>query len=172
MPTVLWIEDQVDNDLPDVYAAAVAAGYSLTIATDATSALHALATKQFDYVIVDIRIEPGADPRWQNYYYDQCTGNSTIARLGIQLLRSIWNANPEKGLELAPAERDKLAWLTPARVGLFTIESLEEVKRDLEDLKLPESHQLRKQGEGDPTRRLVVLLEQLKQENQPRERAE
>ena len=156
MSSILWVEDQVQPDLPDLFARTVTAGHRVTVVPDATSALAAL-QNAFDVVIVDIRIDPGDDPAWASYYYDQCTGNATVARLGIQLLRSVWAKNPDVPID----DRKRPQWLRREMVGILTVEEFDQVKKDLVELEIPSEHYRRKWGKGDPTERLLELIERV-----------
>jgi hypothetical protein len=165
MSAVLWIEDQVESDLNDIFAEAVAAGHSLTYVADATGALNAMTMHRFDFVIVDVRIAPGDDQRWRSYYYGMCLGDKTVARLGLQVLRSIWNRNPE--VPLPEERRQGLQWLTPDRVGILTVEVLgkpDNLEADLEELGIPVEHYIRKTDPGDPSPRLRELIKKLERD--------
>ncbi|MCX6844466.1 MAG: hypothetical protein NTX53_19565 [candidate division WOR-3 bacterium] len=165
MSAVLWIEDQVESDLNDIFAEAVAAGHGLTYVADATGALNAMTMRKFDFVILDVRIDPGNDQGWRSYYYSMCLGDRTVARVGLQVLRSIWNKNPEV---LLPEERRQgLQWLTPDRVGILTVEVLGDpdfLKRDLDELGIRVEHYVRKTDPGDPSPRLRELIERLERD--------
>ena len=159
MSSILWVEDQVQPDLPDLFARAVVAGHRVTVVPDATSALTAL-QNSFDVVIVDIRIDPGDDPAWASYYYDQCTGDKTVARLGIQLLRSIWVKNPDVPID----DCKRPQWIKPEMVGILTVEGLDLCQDDLDELGISLEHHVLKAASGDPTRRLLELAEKIEED--------
>jgi CheY-like chemotaxis protein len=119
---VLWIEDGARFDLPQLAAPVYMDGrFSLAVAENVADALTQLRKGVFDAIIVDIRLPPGEDPTWIELY--QKAGRDRVAaRLGLKLLENI--------LE----DKERLAWVTPLKIGVLTVEGYEELKQDLERL--------------------------------------
>jgi CheY-like chemotaxis protein len=128
---VLWIEDNADNDLYHLTSPVYIEGkYQLDIATSASEAYFYLNKRAYDVVIIDIRIPPGKDPRWMEKYESlRTTKDANSNRLGLELLRAIFDVNGGSTLKIAQN-------LASERYGVFTVERLEELQPDLEALKL------------------------------------
>jgi hypothetical protein len=154
MSKVLWVEDQVENDLVDLFSRAIAAGHQVTYRPDVTSALALIRKQEYHVVIVDIRLMPGNDRRWSEYFYDRCTGSASFARLGLEMLRSIWHKNP--AVPIPEEQRPK--WLTPRMTGVLSVELEEEVRADLDDLGIDIGHFKRKCDPGDQAGTLSDLI--------------
>lgn len=133
---VLWIEDGARTDFQNMLGPVYVGGeYELVVALDATSGIAHLRKKEFDVVIVDLRIPPGENPKWRELYHKGHNDNAN-ARLGMDILFGL----------LAPAEaRIKLdyvaRWVTPIRFAVFTVESLTQVKTELDQLGIQTRHQ-------------------------------
>lgn len=128
---VLWIEDNADNDLYHLTSPVYIEGiYQLDIATSASEAYFYLNKRAYDVVIIDIRIPPGKDPRWMEKYESlRTTKDANSNRLGLELLRTIFDTNGGSTLKIAQN-------LASERYGVFTVERLEELQPDLEALNL------------------------------------
>ena len=137
---VLWIEDNADNDLHHLTSPVVIDGrYDLEIARNASEAIYHLNERPFDIVIVDIRIPPGRDQEWrsrQDKLREQKSTNSN--RLGLELLRTIFGENgPKSRLRIAQNR-------VPERYGVFTVERMEEIRPELEQMRLKDLKYKRK----------------------------
>ncbi len=124
---ILWIEDSAFHDLAHLSGPVyMSRKFSLEIAIDASEAISHLSSPKgaFDVVIVDIRIPPGNDPQWIKF-----TGgkDKNKARLGLELLKMI----------LAPqtsslsSQYSIAKWVTSEKIGVFTVESSDEIKTEL-----------------------------------------
>lgn len=132
MYKVLWIEDNADNDLYHLTSPVYIDGsYHLDIASNASEAYFYLNDRAYDVIIVDIRIPPGKDEEWLMRYENlQRQHNSNSNRLGLELLRRIFDENEEQPtLKIGKN-------LLSRRYGVFTVERREELQADLHRLKL------------------------------------
>jgi len=136
---VLWIEDNADNDLYHLTSPVYIEGrYQLDIATSASEAFFYLNKRAYDIVIIDIRIPPGKDPNWKKKYELLRTAkNANSSRLGLELLKTIFDANGGSTLKI---EQN----LVSDRYGVFTVERLEELQPDLQALNLEQLKYKRK----------------------------
>lgn len=127
---VLWIEDGAFAEMDRMSAPIYVSGeYDLVIAIDATEGLHALmrSDKEFDTIIIDIRLPPGEDPEFLKLYYNR--GESKVAaRLGLALLELVLK-DGEKN-QIPPHHREA------QRFGIFTVEGPGELEDDLKALEL------------------------------------
>jgi CheY-like chemotaxis protein len=127
-PSVLWIEDSARFELRNLVGQLFFGGkYDFNLAEDVTSAIDLLRAKEYDAVIVDIRLPPGIDPEWRKLY--QATGFDRVhAQLGLKLLR--WLLTRDNSIHpTAPPE-----WIKPEQVAVFTVESKGEIQTHLDDL--------------------------------------
>ena len=86
-----------------------------------------LRAKEYDAVIVDIRLPPGIDPEWRKLY--QQTGFDRVhAQLGLKLLR--WLLTKDNSIH--PTEPPE--WIKPHRIAVFTVESKGEIQQHLDEL--------------------------------------
>lgn len=121
---VLWVEDGAFSDLTVLTGALYMTGdYNLVIATNASDGFRYLMEKEFDVVIMDIRLPPGNDLYFQNLFNSNLRSR-TSTRLGIAVL--------ERALK--PSAENARAWISPERFGVFTVESREEIEEDLDGL--------------------------------------
>jgi hypothetical protein len=129
---VLWVEDGARYDLVNIAAPVYMHGkYDLVIAEDASSGIACLLKDIFDAIIVDIRIPPGNDKDWINLYKMSAV-NKISARLGLDFLYTILG-NPNAKINLGDK---RPAWITPAKVGVLTVESQLELDDHLKRLQI------------------------------------
>ena len=82
---VLWVEDSARLELRNLTGPIYISGeYDINLAEDATSAVRYLLTKEYDVVILDMRLPPGIDDYWVNVYRERGEDNAD-ARLGLEL---------------------------------------------------------------------------------------
>ena len=132
---ILWVEDgafiEVSSFTGPLFTSAK---YDLDVALNVTDAIRKIKETEFDAVIVDIRIPPGLDRAWENLY-SESGYNKIGARLGIQLLFSLLKPGmSEVKLENIPS------WVSPEKFGVFSVESVEEVKKELKQLDISLNH--------------------------------
>jgi len=126
---VLWIEDGAFVEIPNFTGpVTIIRKYALSVAVDVSNAVKQIQSTEFDAVIVDIRIPPGADPDWENFY-NKLIYNKINARLGLQLLFSL--LKPEAA---AVKLKNVPSWVSPVKFGVFTVEGKKEVMADLDKL--------------------------------------
>jgi hypothetical protein len=122
----LWIEDGAIADYKYLLAPIYVAGmYNPVVALDVSEGIRRLKQREFDAVIVDIRLSPGDNPDWIRLY-KQLGSNKATARLGSKLLRSILKPDGDD----IPIEEIPL-WVQPQLFGILTVESAEDL-RELE----------------------------------------
>lgn len=120
----LWIEDGAVAELKQLLGPVFTSGrYDAVIALDITDGIQHLKQSRFDAVVVDIRVPPGSDPEWIKLY-SRWGGNKSAARLGLKLLSVLFD--PREG-NARLAKRP--TWLTPDKVGVFTVDSESERER-------------------------------------------
>ncbi|MCC6447888.1 MAG: hypothetical protein IT215_04300 [Chitinophagaceae bacterium] len=110
MKKILWVEEEADSSMIGYITLFESInGFDLTIAKNATEAMHHLHSKKqfFDLVIMDIRIPPGLDGYWEEEYLK---GDNSLPkeRLGIAVINKYFT-------ELI-RENEKQKWI------IFTIE--------------------------------------------------
>lgn len=126
---VLWIEDGAFVEIPHFAGPVVLSKkYTLRVAFNVSDAVKQIQSAEYDVVIVDIRILPGADPDWENLY-KKSGYNKIDARLGIKLLFSLLKSD-EAAVKLSNIP----SWISPVKFGVFTVEGEREVKDDLDEL--------------------------------------
>lgn len=124
---VLWIEDGARTDYHDLLTPILVAGYDLTIAPDATDGVNQLSNRQFDAVIIDIRLPPGIDPRWIEIY-DGRGANPAAAKLGLEIIRSLFSPT-HRSIKI-----DRPLWLTAAHCAVFSVDVDQELQVELDGL--------------------------------------
>ena len=126
---VLWVEDDARFGLTQLAGPVYVDGrYDLVVAGDVSTAVVRLLHEHFDAVIVDIRLPPGEGADWENLYSNG-KHDKVYARLGLHLLRSLLGrADAKVSLKRRPD------WLTSDVLGVFTVESHEELGQELESL--------------------------------------
>ncbi|NUO79074.1 hypothetical protein HUU05_03280 [candidate division KSB1 bacterium] len=126
---ILWIEDGARFDLPYLAAPVyMDGGYDLFVAETIADGIAHLQQHEFDAIIMDIRVPPGADLQWNTLYKD-AGRNKVMARLGLKLLYSLLD-HSEAEIKL-PAHPD---WINAKKIGVLTVESYAELKDHLDKL--------------------------------------
>jgi len=112
---VLWVEDSARLELRNLLGPVYISGdYDLSLAEDATSAVRYLQTKEYDAVILDMRLPPGMDENWIKIYRERGE-DKAYARLGMELANWMFGGH---SLPYPPP-----TWIKPYRVGVFTVEN-------------------------------------------------
>lgn len=126
---VLWIEDGALFELAHLAGPVYADDrYDLFIASDVTTGLQLLMEREYEAVIVDIRLPPGEDRVWDELYKKAGSHKST-AGLGLKLLQTIL------GAENAPVKLESIpSWLSPEKIGVFSVERYVDLQPSLEQL--------------------------------------
>jgi CheY-like chemotaxis protein len=126
---VLWVEDSARLELRNLTGPIYISGdYDMNLAEDATTAVRYLLTKEYDAVILDMRLPPGIDDYWINIYREKGEDKAD-ARLGLELADWLLNGRtnfPNK----------KPHWISPQHVGVFTVENDPALHVRLEYLKI------------------------------------
>jgi len=150
---VLWIEDSAHNENTILAVPVHLSGrYDLTIALNATDGMAELLQRDYEVVVVDIRIPPGEDPRWLKIYYYLFNSKKPI-RLGLRLLQillgdpdPLWNDN------FPAAARD------PSRFGVLSVETRRDLADDLANLRVTVC---RDKGDGEDPAILLDTIEMI-----------
>jgi len=125
--------------------------YDLVVAEDVSRAIRHLQRREFDAIIVDIRLPPGDDSAWIQLYR-KSGADKVAARLGLRMLATILNS-PD-----AEVTRDgNLSWITPERIGVLTVESYNEVKEKLEAYGIQQSQFRQKRADAPETLLLDII---------------
>src|ERR1051325_6517932 len=118
---VLWVEDGAYAEMAYMSSPLHVSGrYDLVIALSATEGLQQLtrADKQFDAIIVDIRLPPGNDEEFLRLYRQR--GESRVAsRLGLSLLNRVLKNGASEGVPEWHRRAEKF--------GVFTVEGRDEL---------------------------------------------
>lgn len=156
-PKVLWIEDSARFELNNLTGPIYFYGnYDFQQAENVTSAIEFLRVKEYDALIVDIRLPPGNDPYWRQLYRKaELDGGGE--KLGIKFL--YWLLSRD-GSYHHPAP----LWAKPDKVAVFTVENHMEVRDDLDELGIKHFKQ-KTTGLADTT--LLDLIEELLGQNLP-----
>jgi CheY-like chemotaxis protein len=126
---VLWVEDSARLELRNLTGPIYISGeYDMNLAEDATTAVRYLRTKEYDAVILDMRLPPGIDDYWINVYRERGEDKAD-ARLGLELAN--WLFNRKSDISFPPPE-----WIKPYQVGVFTVENDSTLHNRLEFLKI------------------------------------
>jgi hypothetical protein len=158
---VLWIDDQATISGSKFFGPIAMTGkIQLVPVLNASEALNLILTKQYDAIIVDVRIPPGDHQGFHEYHIKKGCANQE-SRLGIQLLYMVFNPTdnpldiePNMQLEHYPD------WLKPEMVGLFTCETDNILKSDIEKLRI--KHYRFKSATSGKTLLLELIEEILK----------
>lgn len=138
---VLWVEDSARFELASVLGPIFASHrYDLALAENATSAAEYLRRRQFDAIIVDIRLPPGMHPYWRDIY-KKAGSDRTNAKLGLALLAWLLAGEAGRGRDTAPK---RPTWdILPSQIGVFSVENRGEIGTDLEALGVSVQHEKR-----------------------------
>jgi len=151
-PRVLWIEDSARLELTNLTGPIYFAGkYDFNMAEDVTTAVNLLLSEEFDVVIVDIRLPPGIDPQWSKLYR-RMGADKIQAQLGLKLL--YWLLSQDRSIYAQQPPN----WINPLQVGVFTVESPNEIQKDLNQLNVTTFQQ---KVAGLPDTILLDLIERL-----------
>ncbi len=157
-PRVLWVEDSARLELRNLTGPIYFSGkYDFSLAEDITTAIHMLRVEVFDAIIVDIRLPPGIDPKW-NAFYRNAGADKVQAQLGMRLL--YWLLGSDRTYPAPPPD-----WITPRHIAVFTVESRQEIQKDLDNLRIATFEQ---KVAGLPDTILLRLIEQLLTQSNPR----
>src|SRR5262245_47355228 len=106
---VLWVEDSARLELRNLTGPIYISGeYDMNLAEDATSAVRFLRTKEYDAVILDMRLPPGIDDYWIKIYQDKGEDKAD-ARLGLEV--ATWLFNGKSDIAYPPP-----GWIRPYHV--------------------------------------------------------
>jgi len=126
---VLWVEDSARLELRNLTGPIYISGeYDMNLAEDATTAVRYLLTKEYDAVILDMRLPPGIDDYWIKIYRDKGEDKAD-AQLGLELADWLLNGRTD-----FPNKRPD--WINPLLVGVFTVENDPALHAKLEHLKI------------------------------------
>jgi len=127
-PKALWVEDSARLELANLCGPVFFKGTcDLTLAEDVTTAVNLVLAEQFDVLILDIRLPPGADLNWRRHY--RRTGSNKVnAQLGLKLL--YWLLGRDASIYPATPP----VWVRPDRIGVFTVETRLEIAPFLDEL--------------------------------------
>lgn len=126
---VLWVEDSARLELRNLTGPIYISGdYDMNLAEDATTAVRYLRTKEYDAVILDMRLPPGIDDYWVNIYRERGEDKAD-ARLGLELANWLFNGRGDLGIP-------RPDWIKPHHVGVFTVENDAELHDKLDALKI------------------------------------
>lgn len=130
---VLWIEDQAISMLEEYCAKVINDGkYSLKFVLNASEGIKNIQENIFDIVIIDIRLEPGSDTAWKTCILKH-GGDKKKARLGMELLKLLFMPHIA---EVEIPGFKKPYWVRPEIFGVLTVESRNEVDRELSEMKI------------------------------------
>jgi hypothetical protein len=154
---VLWIEDNAHSDYQHTVGPVLVDGrYDLVIAESASEGIQWIEDREFEAIIVDLRLPPGEDGRWIRVYNDGGE-NGRNARLGLEVLHALLNPGDAKiRLKRIPP------WVGAGRFAVFTVEPWNEVKNTVEMLNV--SVYVEKTAET-PTRVILDILRRLEENN-------
>ena len=151
-PSVLWIEDSARFELRNLVGPLFFSGkYDFSLAEDVTSAMALLRVKAYAGILVDVRLPPGIDPEWRKHY--QRSGYDKVhSQLGLKLL--YWLLGKDRSIHPeSPPD-----WIKPYNVGIFTVESKQEIQKHLDELGISV---FRQKSAGLPDTILLELIDEL-----------
>lgn len=113
---ILWVEDSARLELRKMMGPVIVSGeYDINLAEEVTSAVRYLLTKEYDAVILDMRLPPGMDDYWSQLYSERGEDKAQ-ARLGLEL--ATWLLNGHSSYSTSRPD-----WIRPHHVGVFTVEN-------------------------------------------------
>lgn len=113
---VLWVEDSARLELRNLTGPIYIGGeYDMNLAEDATSAVSYLQSKEYDAIILDMRLPPGIDDFWIKIYQERGEDKAD-ARLGLELANWMFSGRPDYAF--TPP-----GWIERYHVGVFTVEN-------------------------------------------------
>jgi CheY-like chemotaxis protein len=126
---VLWVEDSARLELRNLTGPIYISGeYDMNLAEDATTAVCYLLTKEYDAIILDMRLPPGIDDYWIKIYRNKGEDKAD-ARLGLEL--ADWLLNGRVDFPNKPPD-----WIKPQLVGVFTVDDDPALQARLEYLNI------------------------------------
>ena len=126
-PKVLWIEDSARFELNNLTGPIYFYGkYDFQQAENVTSAIEFLKVKEYDALIVDVRLPPGNDPYWRDLYRNAGLDGGG-EKLGIKFL--YWLLSRDGAYSYKPPD-----WASPERIAVFTVENKSEIRNSLDEL--------------------------------------
>ncbi len=151
-PRILWVEDSARSELSSLVGPIYFSGkYDFNLAEDVTRAVRFVETKQFEVMVIDLRLPPGSDDYWVNLY-KQNGSNRAQAHLGLNFISWLVGIDNKAYGRVAPA------WVEPERIGVFTVESWSEVGEQIQNLRVKKYVQ-KTAGHSDTI--LLELIEEL-----------
>lgn len=154
-PKVLWIEDSARLELRNLTGPVYFSGkYDFSLAEDVTQAINFLNSKQFEVLIVDLRLPPGLNQCWQKLY-KKSNLDKVKAQLGMKLL--YWLLGHDVGCEQIPP-----SWVKPENLAVFSVESRNEIASHLAELKI---ERFKQKEAGLPDTALLDLIEDVLRNN-------
>ncbi|MCG8419658.1 MAG: hypothetical protein MJE77_17130 [Proteobacteria bacterium] len=122
---------ELNNILGPIYASH---RYDLTLAPDATRAAEILRHRQFDAIVVDIRLPPGRHEYWRTIFRKHHS-DRTNAKLGLELLHWLLGDPTHHPLRNGANPPRRPEWpVTPQHIGVFSVESRLEIGDQLKKL--------------------------------------
>jgi hypothetical protein len=161
----LWIEDNANTSLSYLMMPVYNSGkYDPVIALSVAGGLLHLWQTEFEAVVLDIRLPPGNDPKWEELY-NRSGHNRGAAQLGLALLVALLRPQ-ESPIDLGK----RPPWLKPDRIkperfGVLSVESESDVTNKLKELGI--LVRLEKTAHTTP-KTLLNMVEQIMQAGQPR----
>lgn len=154
-PKVLWIEDSARFELSNLTGPVYFSGeFDFQQADNITSAISFIKAKEYDVLVVDVRLPPGVDPYWLDLY--QRTGEVRGGeKLGLSFL--YWLLSRDGNYLIPPPE-----WIKPNLIGVFTVESYQEIKEKLNDLNI---NIFKQKTAGLPDTSLLDLIREIHSRN-------
>jgi len=147
---VLWVEDSAHFENTMLAAPVILSDqFELVVALDATDGIRHLRRSVFDAVVVDIRLPPGDDQWWVNFYMDLFKKNRP-PRLGLKLLEIVLIGDKNfENANFAAVLRD------PRRYGVLSVENRSDLMADLQRLRVGV---YRDKGAGDDPEVLLQTI--------------
>jgi len=154
-PRVLWIEDSARFELSNLTGPVYFSGeFDFQQVENITTAISFIKAKIYDVLIVDVRLPPGTNPYWLDLYHRTGEGEGG-EKLGLSFL--YWLLSRNGNYPEPPPE-----WAKPNLVGVFTVESYQEIKEKLIDLNIDVFKQ---KTAGLPDTTLVDLIREIQSRN-------
>jgi hypothetical protein len=123
------VEDSARLELRNLTGPIYISGeYDMNLAEDATTAVRYLLTKEYDAVVLDMRLPPGIDDYWIRIYQDRGEDKAD-AKLGMELAN--WLLNERTNYPVKPP-----IWIRSYHVGVFTVENDQSLHAKLEYSKI------------------------------------
>lgn len=152
---VLWIEDDATYNLQHIASPVVRdPKFDLTLAVTVSEALHHMQSREFDALIVDLRLPPGKQREWV-LLHQQLGRSGDPPRLGLHLLQNLYEHPNKQPISLPAIQTPPIN-----RVGILSVDAWMDVQENLDKIGFSRGHYQQKSA-GMSSQILLKLVERI-----------